>query len=175
MLEEIKKAILEVQQPRSRFQIEKFVLGQHSTVEMQYYQVCLELQDLIHKYEFTKIAKKKNEVKIARLRATGDELDELEAQEIELGQAQTLLAVLGAERELAHLVDIWSGFQTKFSREQIELAQPDYWKKRLVTNARAMISGGAGINPAHIEAMEQAGVLQDFVAEIEIEKKELGL
>lgn len=49
MFEEIDKAIAEVQQPRSRFQLERFVLGQHATLEMQYYQVCLELQDTLHK------------------------------------------------------------------------------------------------------------------------------
>jgi hypothetical protein len=36
-----------------------------------------------------------------------------------------------------------------------------------------MLMGGATVNPAHIEAMEQAGVLDDFIAEVEKTKKEL--
>jgi hypothetical protein len=173
MFDEIEKAIAEVQQPRSRFQLERFVLGQHATPEMQYYQVCLELQDTLYKYKMAEINKKKTDIKIARLRSTGDELDELKAQEIELTQTQTAFAVIGAQRELAHLIDIWDTFEHKFTRAEIESAQPDYWQARLTNNAKAMLMGGASVNPAHIEAMEQAGVLDSFVAEVEKTKKEL--
>jgi predicted transcriptional regulator len=173
MFEAIEQAIAEVQQPRSRFQLERFVLGQHATPEMQYYQVCLELQDTLYKYKLAEINKKKTDLKIERLRSTGDELDELKAQEIELGQAQTRFAVIGAQRELAHLIDIWESFEHKFTRQEIEEAQPDYWQARLTNNAKAMLMGGASVNPSHIEAMEQAGVLDSFVAEVEKTKKEL--
>lgn len=173
MFDELEKAIAEIQQPRSRFQLERFVLGQHSTDEMRYYQTLIELQDMIYKYKLAEINKKKTDLKIAKLRATGDELDELKAQEIELGQEQTALAVIGAQRELAHLIDIWESFDHKYTRAEIEAAQPDYWQARLTNNAKAMLMGGSSVNPAHIEAMEQAGVLDSFVAEVEKTKKEL--
>lgn len=173
MFDDIDKAIAEVQQPRSRFQLERFVLGQHSTPEMQYYQTVIELQDMIYKYKLAQINVKKSEAKIAKLRSTGDELDDLKAQEHELGLAQTRFTMLGAERELAHLVDIWNSFEHKFTRAEIEQAQPDYWTARLTNNAKAMLMGGSGVNAAHIEAMEQAGVLDSFVAEVEKTKKEL--
>jgi predicted transcriptional regulator len=173
MFEEINKAIAEVQQPRSRFQLERFVLGQHATAEMQYYQTVIELQDSIYKYKLAKIAVQKGELKIAKLRSTGDELDELKAQEKELGLAQTQFAMLGAEREMKHLLEIFDGFGHKYTRAEIEAAQPDYWQARLSNNAKAMLMGGSSVNPAHIEAMEQAGVLDSFVAEVEKTKKEL--
>ena len=171
--DEIQKAIAEVLQPRSRFQLERFVLGQHATSEMQYYQTILELQDAIYKYKLATISVKKAEIKIAKLRATGDELDELKAQEVELGLSQTQFAMLGAEREMKHLLEIFDSFKHKYSREEIEAAQPDYWQARLTNNAKAMLMGGASVNPAHIEAMEQAGILESFVAEVEKTKKEL--
>jgi hypothetical protein len=173
MFEEINKAIAEVQQPRSRFQIEAFVLGQHATNEMRYYQTVIELQDSIYKYKLAKISVQKAELKIAKLRATGDDLDELKAQEIELGLAQTQFAMLGAEREMKHLLEIFNSFEHKYTREEIETAQPDYWQARLTNNAKAMLMGGQSVNAAHIEAMEQAGVLDSFVAEVERTKKEL--
>jgi hypothetical protein len=173
MFDDIEAAIAEVQQPRSRFQLERFVLGQHATKEMQYYQVCLELQDMMYKYKLAEINKKKTELKIAKLRSKGDDLSELKAQGLELGLAQTNLAVLGAERELAHLIDIWNTFEHKYTRDEIEQAQPDYWQARLTNNAKAMIMSGSGVNPAHIEAMEQAGVLDSFVQAVEDHKKEL--
>ena len=173
MFEQINKAIAEVQQPRSRFQLERFVLGQHATPEMQYYQTVIELQDSIYKYKLAQISVQKSELKIAKLRATGDELDELKAQEVELGLAQTQFAMLGAEREMKHLLEIFDTFTHKYTRDEIEAAQPDYWQARLTNNAKAMLMGGASVNPAHIEAMEQAGVLENFVAEVEKTKKEL--
>ena len=173
MFEEINKAIAEVQQPRSRFQLERFVLGQHATPEMQYYQTVLELQDMIYKYKYAQIAVKKTETKIAKLRSTGDELDELKAQEKELGLVQTRFTMLGAERELKHLMEIFESFTHKYTRNEIEQAQPDYWQARLTNNAKAMLMGGSGVNAAHIEAMEQAGVLDNFIAEVENTKKEL--
>ena len=173
MFEQIEKAIAEVQQPRSRFQLERFVLGQHATPEMQYYQTVIELQDMIYKYKLAQINVKKAEAKIAKLRATGDEIDELKAQERELGLAQTKFAMIGAERELAHLVEIWNSFEHRYTREEIETAQPDYWQARLTNNARAMLMGGGGVNAAHIEAMDQAGVLDSFVDAVEQSKREL--
>lgn len=173
MFEKIEQAIAEIQQPRSRFQLERFVLGQHATQEMQYYQVCLELQDMIYKYRVAEINEKKTLLKVERLRSTGDEMDELEAQELELGLANTQYAVIGAQRELAHLIDIWETFEHKYSRAEIESAQPDYWQARLTNNAKAMLMGGQSVNAAHIEAMEQAGILDSFVAEVENTKKEL--
>jgi ferredoxin-NADP reductase len=173
MFEKIEKAIAEIQQPRSRFQLERFVLGQHATLEMQYYQTVIELQDMIYKYKLAEINKKKADLKIARLRSTGNELDELKAQEIELSQAQTDFAIIGAQREIAHLIEIWDSFEHKYTRMEIEAAQPDYWQARLTNNAKAMLMGGQSVNAAHIEAMEQAGVLDRFVAEVEKTKKEL--
>jgi predicted transcriptional regulator len=173
MFDKIELAIAEVQQPRSRFQLERFVLGQHATPEMQYYQTILELQDMIYKYKLAQIGVKKAESKITKLRSTGDEIDELKAQEKELGMAQTRFTMLGAERELKHLMEIFDSFQHKYTREEIEAAQPDYWQARLTNNAKAMLMGGSGVNAAHIEAMEQAGVLDSFVAEVENTKKEL--
>ena len=173
MFEEIERAIVEVQQPRSRFQLERFVLGQHATEEMRYYQTVIELQDSIYKYKMAVIALKKAQLKISKLRATGDELDELKAQEVELGLGQTSIAMVGAEREMNHLLEIFESFDKKYTREEIESAQPDYWQARLTNNAKAMLMSGSNVNYAHIEAMEQAGVLDSFVAEVEQQKKEL--
>jgi len=175
MYEKIEAAIAEVQQPRSRFQLERFVTGSHATPEMRYYQTCLELQDMIYKFQVAQIGVKKAELKIKRLRETKDEMKELKAQETEIGLRQTRLAMIGAERELADLVEIFNGFDTKFTRAEIEAAQPDYWSARLTGNAKAMLMSGGGVNAAHIEAMEQAGALDRFMEEIEEQQKEIQL
>jgi len=175
MYEEIENAIAEVQQPRSRFQLERFVTGSHATPEMRYYQTCLELQDMIYKFQVAQIGVQKAELKIKRLRETKDEMKELKAQETEIGLRQTRLAMIGAERELNDLAAIFNGFDKRYTREEIEAAQPDYWNQRLTGNAKAMLMGGNSVNAAHIEAMEQAGVLQNLIDEVAESKRELGL
>lgn len=173
--EEIENAIAEVQQPRSRFQLERFVLGQHASQEMQYYQTLIELQDMINKYKLAQIKVKKMQAKILKLRNTGDEIDELSAQEKELSLTQLKLAMIGADREIAHLAEIYNTFEHKFSRQEIEQAQPNYWQARLTNHARATLMGGTSVDAAHIQAMEQAGILENFVQEVTDSKKELGL
>jgi len=175
MYEAIEAAIAEVQQPRSRFQLERFVTGSHATPEMRYYQTCLELQDMIYKFQVAKIGVQKAELKIKRLRETKDEMKELKAQSVEIGLRQTRLAMIGAERELNDLAAIFNGFDKRYTREEIEAAQPDYWNQRLTGNAKAMLMGGNSVNAAHIEAMEQAGVLQNLIDEVAESKRELGL
>lgn len=175
MFEEIQKAIAEVQQPRSRFQLEKFVIGQHPTGEMRYYQTCVELQDMILKYRLAEIEIKIQEAKIQKLRMKADEISNLKADKLELGLAATKTVMIGAAREISALVSIYNSFEHKFTREEIEQAQPDYWKARLTGNAKAMLMGGVSVNPAHIESMQQAGILDEFVIEVQESKKELGL
>ena len=74
---------------------------------------------------------------------------------------------------MKHLIEIWETFEHKFTRAEIEADQPDYWQARLTNNAKAMLMGGSSVNAAHIEAMEQAGILDSFVAEVEKTKREL--
>jgi len=130
---------------------------------------------MIYKFQVAQISVKKAELKISRLRETKDEMKELKAQETEIGLRQTRLAMIGAERELNDLVAIFDSFETKFTRAEIEAAQPDYWSARLTGNAKAMLMSGTSVNAAHIEAMEQAGVLENFIEEVAQSKKELGL
>jgi hypothetical protein len=166
--DKIFNAIEEIQQPRSRFQIENFVIGQHDTKEMQYYQVCLELQDLIYKYRLACINMEKTKIEINRLRATGDEIDELTAQEKEIGLEQTLTIMHGAYRELEHLVNIWESFPKKFTREEIDAAQPAYWNNRLRTQAILESVAGSTAQASHLEALRQIGIIKVIPNEEEI-------
>ena len=163
-LEELTNAIAEIQQPRSNFQLKHFVLGQHATPEMQYYQLLIEIQDLSFKYQNALLELEVAERKIAKLELSKNEIKLLKAKQKRLSLDQFKLAILGSERELSYLLSIWEASEHKYSREEIEAAQPEYWKARLSANANAMIMGGAGVNPAHLEAMDQAGVLEDFLS-----------
>ena len=162
---DISDAITEIQQPRSRYQLIHFVIGQHDTAEMRFYQLCLELQDMGYKLRVAQLGVRKAEVEIARLQATGDDLDAIEAEEKQIGLEQTQIVMRGAERELAILTDLFDESQ-KFTRDEIEHAQPEYWQKRLTRQTNLQLMAG-GVQWAQLDSLRQAGMLDDLVAERE--------
>lgn len=157
---EILLAMGEVQQSRSNFQIEKFVVNQHDTPEMQYVQTLIELQQLYYTVKSVSLQMKKAEIEIARKRATGDEVDEIEAQIQELGLEQTRLVGIGTFREMEKLLDIYNSFEHKYTREEIEAAQPDYWNKRLSRQATLEALGGTQAQASHLDSLRQIGALE---------------
>ncbi len=157
----IAEAIAEVQQPRSRYQLIHFVLGQHDTPEMQFYQLMLELQDMGYKLRMAELNVKKTEVEITRLLETGDELDAIEAEEKQVGLEQTQIVMKGAQREIAILEDIFNECQ-HYTRDEIEHAQPEYWEKRLTRQTNLQIMSG-GVQWAQLDSMRQIGLLDDLV------------
>ena len=173
---DIADAIAEVQQPRSRYQLIHFVIGQHDTPEMRYYQLCLELQDMGYKLRMAQLGVRKAEVEIARLQATGDELDAIEAEEKQVGLEQTQIVMKGAEREVAILTDLFDESQ-KFTRDEIEHAQPEYWQKRLTRQTNLQLMAGS-VQWAQLDSLRQAGLLDQVIAERERQTtnghKELG-
>ena len=161
----ISDAIAEVQQQRSRFQLVHFVIGQHDTPEMRFYQLCLELQDMGYKLRVAEIAVRKSLVEIARLLATGDELDALEAEEKQVGLEQTRIVMRGAEREIAVLTDLFDESQ-HYTRDEIEHAQPEYWQARLTRQTNLQLMSGS-VGWAQLDSMRQAGLLDELIAERE--------
>lgn len=166
----IHEAIEEIQQPRSRYQLIHFVLGQHDTPEMQFYQLMMELQDMGYKLRMARLGVKKLEIEIARLFETGDELDALEAEEKQVNLEQTVIVMKGAEREVAVLEDIFNSCQ-HYTRDEIEHAQPEYWEKRLTRQTNLQIMSG-GVQWAQLDSMRQIGLLDELVEAREAQQAE---
>lgn len=154
------EAIAEIQQARSRYQLEHFVVGQHDTAEMRFYQVCIELQDMEHKLARATLDLRKGEVAIERLRASGDAIDAIDADIQELDLEVVQLSMIGAEREVTCLREMFED-SPKFTRKQIERAQPEYWRARLTRQYELQrISGAVGW--AQLDAMRQTGMLTEI-------------
>lgn len=166
----IRDAIAEVQQPRSRYQLIHFVLGQHDTPEMQFYQLMMELQDMGYKLRMARLGVKKLEIEIARLLETGDELDAIEAEEKQVNLEQTMIVMRGAEREVAVLEDIFNSCQ-HYTRDEIEHAQPEYWEKRLTRQTNLQIMSG-GVQWAQLDSMRQIGLLDELIEAREAQQVE---
>lgn len=156
-------AMAEIQQSRSQFQIEKFVINQHATPEMQYFQCVTEIQSLYYTIKSVSLDMQITQIKIDKLKLTGDEIDNLEAQKLELGLEQTRLVGVGAFRELDILLQIFKSFPKQYTRADIDNNQPEYWAKRLNQQSTLQQIAGTQAGAAHLESLIQIG---DKVMEI---------
>jgi hypothetical protein len=156
---DIVKLFAEVNQPRSQFQLENFVLKQHDTPEMQYVQCVTELEQLYYTVRNVSLKLKKEEIEIKRLRETGDEIDEIEAQLKELGIEQTRIVGVGTFREIKILLDLLKTFP-RYTREEIEKAQPDYWTKRLTRQYDLQIATKDANAASHLNSLIQSGMVE---------------
>lgn len=162
----------EIHQPRSDYQLEKFVLGAHETDEMKYVQCINEIQSLYYTIKQVTLELEKSQIEIERLKATGDEVDAIEAKIKELGIEQTRVVGVGAFRELETLLVLLSKFP-RFTREQIEKSQNDYWTKRLEKQAMLEVLGGSQSSASQLLALSQIGLFDAKDTLEKLKKKEL--
>lgn len=155
--DELLQAFQEIQMPRTPYQIEKFVLGQHVTPEAQYAQCVLELQI---KYNNLRRASIKREIvakEIEELEAKGDEKSKLKAKLKKIDLEEMEYAMMGAAREFHILKQLWESFPVKYTREQLNQNQEVYWKLRLEQDARYELQAQGRIGKGTIEALCQIG------------------
>lgn len=153
------KALVEVQKSRSEFQLQNFVVRQHDTEAQQYKQALLEFASLIANIKITELEAKKAEIQIKRLIDTGDEIDAIDAQIQQIGLDQVKLSLVGMHRELQDIVSIWESFEKKYTYEEIEADQVEYWHLRLNRQAHLEAMGSGGhVGWASLDALRQIGV-----------------
>ena len=156
--EELADAFKAIQQPRSDYQIENFVVGEKDTPAMAYAQCVLEMQIKHQSIRRGAISKQKLALKIGQLRATGDEMDELTAQEKEIDLEQLEHAALGALREFRCQYQIFKGFSRSYTYEELQIEQDEYWQKRLVRQAKQDIEASGRVCVGNLDALRQAQI-----------------
>jgi len=171
MREDIALALAECQMPRTRYQLEHFVVGAHDTPEMRFVQVCRELEALHYTIKEVALQIRKTEYEIEDLKEKGDRISLVEAEIKELGLERTRLVAIGAVREYDTLTEMFDEMP-HFTREQIDGSQPDYWQSRLSRQAHLQIMAGA-TNWAHLEALDQVGVLTTMIQAEQEKVKEI--
>lgn len=146
-----------IDQSRSRYQIERFVVGQHHTLEMQYVQLVRELATLHDSYDEGMLRVEKLLAEADEVVESGKRSDEIEAQLLQR-QAQSLRRSLeGVKREIDIMEELLTRYPS-FTREDVEAGQEQYWRERLVRTAQMQALAG-GVNWAQIEALWQADAM----------------
>lgn len=166
MRDEIQKQFEAIIQSRSNYQLEKFVLGQHHSPEMQYHQLLMEMSGLIQNEEDTLLEIEKLEAEIEELLETGKKSDAVEAKIKQKAIRNKRLNLEQGERELKHLATIYDRLP-KFTREEIEQAQKDYWETKLTRVAQLQfLQAQTGVNWAQLDALQQANIIEEAITEI---------
>lgn len=152
-------SIASVLQARTDYQLEHFVINQHDTDEMRYKQCLLEIQSLYYAIKIINLEMKKSQIEIDNLLKTGNEIDKIDAEIKEIKLEQTILAGQGVHQELDKLLEIYNSFQKKYSKDEIESGQFDYWDKRLRRQSFFQELGGSANQASHLEALRQTGAI----------------
>ena len=146
--------------------MDKFVLGQHHSPEMQYYQLVLEASSLTTALKESELQIRKLNAEAEELRETGKKSDAIEAEILELRISEYELELIGSNRELNYLKKLFDEFP-KFTREQIEAGQEEYWETRLLRVAQLqMLSRQGGVDWAQLEALHQANIIEKALTEV---------
>ena len=169
MFSEIQKRLIEVQQSRSNFQINSFVIGQHGTAEMQYVQLLVEIAELETSLKKAKLSLREMQIKLKATRNRDKELEQIEKSRIQIDICNLEIVIISTQREFDYFQTLFDSVEHHFTRAEIEDGQKEYWKEKLGSNARAMIHGNNPVPFAYIESMQQAGVFDDFVSELSFE------
>lgn len=178
IVKEMEESFLAIQMPRSAYAIEKFVVGQHDTVEMQFCQCVLELQIKYDNLRRAKLGRRRIEIQIKELEEKGTEIDLIDADLKRIDQEQQDLAVLGALREFEALYKIYQSFPKKYTRQEIDDAQENYWKLRLERQAQQDLQATGRIGVGNSEALRQINLTGtpklDHIREVEKKYLEVG-
>jgi hypothetical protein len=144
---------------RTRFQLRQFVIGQHDTAPMQWRQILIEAQDLAYKIRMAELDVERKRIEIHKLLSTGDPIDQIDAEEKQLGITLTERTLQGARMELGWLQELADEIGPH-TFDEIEADQPTYWQLRLARQAGLdQLALQQGISQANLQSMLSAGLL----------------
>jgi len=150
--QEIYEAFRNIAQPRTNFQLKKFVIEDHVTQERQYMQCVLELQRKYSAIKRASIEQRK------LLRKLEQEKDELERELIEIELEDLQFALEGAIREFETLYAIFKSMP-KYTYEQLQEAEEKYWIKRLSIQAMIDMQSTGYVSRGNLDALRQLGLV----------------
>ena len=155
--EELLNAFIEIQQPRTDYQLEHMVVGKHEVPEQQYAHCVLNIHLKLNALRRSRIHLERLTYQIGQLKEKGDKISEFKWREKEIDKEDCSLASVGALRELKTLYRIWKGFKKKYTREEINQAQVEYWDKRITQQANDDLMSSGRVGKGNLEALRQIG------------------
>lgn len=99
------------------------------------------------------------ELEIAELEAKGDARSLLDVQLKKIDQEAHERAMLGAVREFYSLYDIYQEYGKRYTRDELNESQKEYWFNRLTRQAQQdQMSRVYGVSAGNIQGLREAGI-----------------
>lgn len=158
----LKESFLEIQQPRSNFALEHFVKGLHDLPERQYEQIVEELRRCYNMIKMLLLSKEQTTIERDNILASanGARLLEIEAAKKDCALEDIEASLYGKLREFECLYKLWEAMP-KYTREDIEKAEPEYWRLRLTRQAGEDITTQlTRVGVGNLDALWQAGLIK---------------
>jgi hypothetical protein len=151
---ELEAAFHSINQARSNYQIEHFVVGQHDTEPRKYSQCVLELQVRTFNLRRQMVQKRQLLKKIA---STTD-IDEKELLTIDLEELE-----LGLENQVREWNTLYNIFEAmpKFTYEQIQSGESEYWNLRLARQCQEDLLASGRIGVGNLDALWQSKAIEN--------------
>lgn len=166
IVEEIQQASMEgpTFSDKSRFQLEKFVIGVHGHEARQYRAVLLEINQKTIALKKAQIRRKRIKSEIDRLSEEFDkEKDQYKKVAIECDIEDKALDLETEEKLIldaaTEFKDMYSIFKQlpKFTAEQFETCEIEYWKHRLIKDAQLQVLERGAIESGTAKSLHQIG------------------
>ena len=117
-------------------------------------QAVLELQIKMFNIRRAQLEEKRMKIQRQRFMETGDELDKVEAEKIEVDLAELRLSRMGAIREANALLKILDTLP-EYTYEQLQQEEAEYWQRRLSRQALQDLRSMGTISAGNLEAIGQ--------------------
>lgn len=153
--ERLKSAFFAVSQPRTDYQLKKFVVEEHESPERQYMQIVVELQRKYSALRRAVVTRRQKEKELE----TKTDLDERELIAIDLEEMD--FAMTGAMREFATLYTMLQQYPV-YTAEQLQAAEESYWHRRLTRQAQIDLDSMGTVSAGNLDALRQAGIMDQF-------------
>lgn len=160
IISELQQDFEAIQMARPPFVLEKFVVGAHrqDSEAQGWAHAVLEMKIKYDAIRRAQIGRKIILLEIEQLDASGDEVDRLRADLKRIDLEEQDRAELGAIREFEALYEIYRSFGRRYSREELNAAQPEYWQNRLTRQARQDSQATGRIGQGNQDALGQIGM-----------------
>lgn len=147
-----------IQGARPPWVLEKLVVEAHQVPEQQWAQCVLEMQIAHQNIRRAMLNRQLIVNEIAKLRDSDDPDDEIRAQLKEIDLEAQDFAMLGAAREFEALYAIYQKFPQRYTRKELDAAQPDLYKLRLKEQAENdLLSRQTGVSASNLGGLRLVG------------------
>lgn len=157
---EMMQAFNEIQMARTPYVLEAMVVNSKYTDEQRYAQCVLEMSIAYDNLRMAELHVEQKQIEIDEINSEGRK-GEIEREIKAIEQEQTKRAMLGAAREFEFLYNLWIQFPKKYTRQELNDAQPLEFLRRIKMQELMDKNATGRVSVGNQEALRQIGLMPE--------------